>query len=41
MKDMVVAQVRELLERHLEVYEIASRLKIDISLVQTIVDMLT
>jgi hypothetical protein len=33
--------VREMLERHWDVYEIASKLKLDIALVQAIVDLLT
>ena len=38
--DTVMA-VREMLERHWDVYEIASKLKLDIALVQAIVDLLT
>ena len=38
--DLILA-VRELLERHLDVMEIASRLKIDVVTVQQILDMLT
>jgi predicted transcriptional regulator len=38
--DTVMA-VREMLERHWDVYEIASKLKLDISLVQAIIDLLT
>jgi hypothetical protein len=41
MRDTIIAAVREMMERHWDVYEIASKLKIDIALVQTIVDMLT
>lgn len=38
--DTIMA-VREMLERHWDVYEIASKLKLDIALVQAIVDLLT
>jgi hypothetical protein len=38
--DTVMA-VREMLERHWDVYEIASKLKLDIALVQAIIDLLT
>ena len=38
--DLMLA-VRELLERHLDVYEISARLKVDISLIQPILDLLT
>jgi len=36
--DMIMA-VKELMERHLDVYEIASRLHMSIDLVQAIIDM--
>jgi hypothetical protein len=38
--DTIMA-VREMLERHWDVYEIASKLKLDITLVQAIIDLLT
>ena len=41
LKSQIVAAVRELMERHLDVYTIASRLKLDPALVQSIIDMLT
>jgi predicted transcriptional regulator len=37
----IVNAVRELMGRNLDVYEIASRLKIDIVTVQSIIDLLT
>ena len=37
----IILSVRELLERHWDVYTIASRLKLDPMLVQSIIDMLT
>ena len=37
----LVAVVREMLERHWSVYEIAAKSKIDVALVQQIIDMLT
>ena len=40
-KHDTVMAVREMLERHWDVYEIASKLKLDIALVQAIVDLLT
>ena len=39
-RDLVLA-VRELLDRHWDVYEIASKIKIDPQLVQAIIDSLT
>lgn len=39
-KDLILS-VKELLERHCDVYEIASRLKVDIALIQAIIDALT
>lgn len=41
LKSQIIAAVRELLERQLDVYTIASRLKLDPILVQSIIDMLT
>jgi predicted transcriptional regulator len=41
MRDTIIAAVREMMERHWDVYEIASKLKIDIAVVQAIVDMLS
>lgn len=38
--DLVLA-VREMLDRHLDVYEMASRLKVDVSVIQAILDLLT
>lgn len=38
--DLILA-VRELLDRHLDIYEMASRLKVDINLIQQILDALT
>lgn len=38
--DTIMA-VREMLERHWDVYEIASKLKLDIVVVQAIIDLLT
>lgn len=38
--DTIMA-VREMLERHWDVYEIAAKLKLDIALVQAIIDLLT
>jgi len=37
----IVLAVRELLDRHLDIYEIASRLKVDVNLIQQILDALT
>mgnify|MGYP003339196469 CR=1 FL=1 len=38
MRDQLVAAVREMMERHWDVYEIASKMKIDPILVQSIID---
>jgi hypothetical protein len=38
--DLVLA-VREMMDRHLDVYEMASRLKVDVSIIQSIIDLLT
>ena len=40
MKKMIVDQVRELLERHLNALEIANRLGIDITDVQTAIEII-
>ena len=37
----IVLAVRELLDRHLDIYEISSRLKVDVNLIQQILDALT
>ncbi len=37
----IVNGVREMLERHWDVYEIATKMKLDVAVVQAIVDMLT
>lgn len=39
--NLLVASIREMMERHWDVYTMASRLKVDPALVQVIVDMLT
>jgi hypothetical protein len=39
-RDLILA-VRELLDRHLDLYEIASRLKVDVTLIQQILDVLS
>jgi predicted transcriptional regulator len=41
MKHDIVMAVKEMLERHWNVYEIATKLKIDISVVQTIINLLS
>lgn len=38
--DTIMA-VREMLDRHWDVYEIATKLKLDITVVQAIIDLLT
>lgn len=38
MRHPLVAAIREMLERHWDVYEIASKMKIDPILVQQIID---
>jgi hypothetical protein len=38
MRSPLVAAIREMLERHWDVYEIASKMKIDPILVQQIID---
>ena len=38
MRSPLVAAIREMLERHWDVYEIASKMKIDPILVQSIID---
>lgn len=37
----VVLAVREMMERHWDVYEIAAKMKLDVSVVQAIIDMIT
>ena len=37
----VVQAVREMMERHWDVYEIAAKMKLDVSVVQAIIDMIT
>lgn len=39
-RDLILI-VREMLDRHWDVYEIASKCKIDVTVVQAIIDMLT
>lgn len=39
-KDLINA-IREMLDRNWDVYDIASRMKLDVSVVQAIIDMLT
>jgi hypothetical protein len=39
-RDLILI-VREMLDRHWDVYEIASKCKIDVAVVQAIIDMLT
>ena len=41
MKQDIVAAVREMLERHWDVYEIASKLNLDISIVKAVIDLIT
>lgn len=41
MKHDLVMAVREMLERHWNLYEISSKLNIDIELVKLIIDLLT
>ena len=41
MKHDLMMAVKEMLERHWGIYEIASKLKIDVELVKAIVDLLT
>jgi hypothetical protein len=40
-KHQLINAVREMLDRHWDVYEIATKLKIDVGTVQTIIDLLT
>ena len=40
-KHDVMMAVKEMLERHWDVYEIAVKLKIDVMVVQAIIDLLT
>lgn len=41
MKHDIVLAIREMLDRHWDVVEIATKLKIDVTLVQQVIDMLT
>jgi hypothetical protein len=41
MNKLLISAVREMLERHWNVYEIATKLKLDVGIVQAIVDLLT
>ena len=41
MKQIIVNAVREMLDRHWDVYEIAAKLNLDVTLVQQIIDLLT
>jgi len=41
IKRELILAVKEMLDRHWDVYEIASKCKIDITVVQAIIDMLT
>jgi hypothetical protein len=41
IKQDLVAAVREMLERHWNVYEIAAKMNLDVSIVQSIIDLLT
>jgi len=41
IKRELILVVREMLDRHWDVYEIASKCKIDVGVVQAIIDMLT
>ena len=41
LKTDLIAMVRELMERHLDIYEIAGRLKLDPLLVAQIIDVIT
>ena len=40
LREQIVQAVKEMMERHWDVYTIASRLKIDIALIQSIIDNL-
>ena len=40
-KHSLIQAVREMLERHWDVYEVASKLKIDVQVVQAIIDLIT
>jgi hypothetical protein len=41
MKQSLINAVREMLERHWDVYTIASRLKVDPLIIQAIIDLIT
>lgn len=40
-KHSIIMAVKEMLERHWDVYEISTKLKIDVWIVQAIIDQLT
>ena len=40
-KHSLIQAVREMLDRHWDVYEVASKLKIDVQIVQAIIDLIT
>ena len=40
-KHSLVQAVREMLERHWDVYEIASKMHLDVQIVQAIIDLIT
>jgi hypothetical protein len=37
----LIMSIRELLDRHLDLYEIASRLKVDVELIRQVLEMLS
>lgn len=39
-RNEVINAIREMLDRNWDVYEIASRMKLDVSLVQAIIDLI-
>ena len=41
MKNILINAVREMLDRHWDLYEIAAKLNLDVNLVQQIIDLLT
>ena len=41
MRNTIVAAIREMLERHWDVYEMASKLKVNPQVVQAILDLLS
>jgi hypothetical protein len=40
-RNEVINAIREMLDRNWDVYEIASRMKLDVSVVQAIIDLIT